>query len=569
MVVSAPVVLSLLVTMCVGACISEDRLGALDVIETTDLLDIGPADGEIAPDSEAASDDEGAPDSEVAAEAEVAPDSEVVAEAEVATEVMPDGEVFETSVEVDDVADSETSIEVEVDVDLGLDETTTDSELGPETEVTAEVIVDPGPDLPALHRKIDGYLDRRFDASPAATIALVAAIASEGATIDQVETMLRVGRADYPDVQATIGQTTEVLVVCQHVDYTSTYLLSVPASYDPALPTPLVFVASPAVDGDTVQDARASAADALAAYGEAMHGFGAIVVAPVTTRGWSPIADSMILTIVSDLQRRYHLDPNKVYVAGRGAGGHMAWRASYTLTDHWAAVSPASGGYDTYLLDNRLRNLYGTHGVQLWSDANSTFLRGVNADISAFLAEAGYDWEGGEFQTGTLAIPPDSMTQIATLFARVRRNPYARAVYFWGGGSMRYDTNWSGQIATIDAERAYRWNQKHWLEVTPNVNPGLTLDVFASVLDDHTIVVTANNVRALRIHLHPAMGLDFGKPLQVFVNDVLRYDGPISEDLSHLLEVVREWDDRGRIYRGYVDITVPTDRTVPMPLGQP
>ena len=423
------------------------------------------------------------------------------------------------------------------------------------------------PDLERLHGLIDDYLDHRYDADPNATDTLVAAIEGEGATIEEVEALLRAGRSSYPDVTSTVGQLTERLITCDHVNYSSGYLLAVPSTYRPDVATPLVFVTYPVADAPRYEEAHASAQAGMSAYRDALTQAGAIVVAPITTRGWSPIAESLMISIISDLQRRYHIDPDAISIVGRSTGGHMAWRAAYTLTDRWSAFAPINGGYDTYVLDNRLRNVFGTYGFQGWSNYVSTALRDINADIAA--VTSGYGWTTRYFESGSAEVPGPLVSEIAAFLVGKRRDTTPSSVYLYGGSVWRYSNNWPNQTETIYFDRAYRWNSKHWLEITPSTNPALIHDISATVLDGQTIIITANNIRQVRLHLHPDMGIDFAKPLQVFANDVLRYDGLVPRDIGQMLEYVREWDDRGRVYHGVIDVTIPTDREVPAPFGVP
>ena len=51
----------------------------------------------------------------------------------------------------------------------------------------------------------------------------------------------------------------------------------------------------------------------------------AILVAPSSTRGWGHIGNSLILSTISDVQRRYAIDPDRIYLAGQSMGGHLTF----------------------------------------------------------------------------------------------------------------------------------------------------------------------------------------------------------------------------------------------------
>lgn len=79
---------------------------------------------------------------------------------------------------------------------------------------------------------------------------------------------------------------------------------------------------------------------------------GAILVAPATTVGWNPVGDSLIESVISRTIREYNIDPDRIYIAGQSMGGHLSWRSAIHRADRFAAFSPQSGGYASYVADH-------------------------------------------------------------------------------------------------------------------------------------------------------------------------------------------------------------------------
>lgn len=57
------------------------------------------------------------------------------------------------------------------------------------------------------------------------------------------------------------------------------------------------------------------------------------------------------------------------------------------------------------------------------------------------------------------------------------------------------------------------------------------------------------------IYLHPKM-VDFAKPVDIEVNGKSVFHEVVKPDFATMLELVREFDDRGRIFWARVDVKV-------------
>ena len=112
--------------------------------------------------------------------------------------------------------------------------------------------------------------------------------------------------------------------------------------------------------------------------------------------------------------------------------------------------------------------------------------------------------------------------------------------------------------------RPLRWNRTHWVEVEARADEKEPQEVFAENLGGNRIVVTCNRVRKLRLYLHPKM-IDFEKPVVVTVNGEAAFGSKLTPDPALMLDDVRRFDDRGRIYWAAVDLDVTTDRAAQLP----
>jgi hypothetical protein len=416
------------------------------------------------------------------------------------------------------------------------------------------------PDLEAIGLEVDTYIAQRFDGPADATATLVGKLEAAGLDAGEVEALIRRGRTFGEPPQAR-GQITEVPIDCYHVDYSSSYYIYVPPTYDPARPHPLVIVGHGGNSAMSSAEAREVARDYLTAYRPALgDSFEAILVAPATTRGWGFQGNSLWISAVYQAKRDYNIDADRVYMVGQSMGGHLSYRSALMLPDHLAAVSPQSGGYD-YVADGSIGNLASVPGYVTYGDQDIYDLTAVNRTNGAWLTEHGYPWIIREMHGGH-DIYLNQQPHVANFFYEHPRNMYPRQVYHREAGAMLFNYDWATPMGAIDTSRPLRWNNRFWVEMTPRPEHDGPL-AYAATIDGNHISIVSDNVRHFRIYLHPEM-VDFGQPVGISVNGVEVSNAVPTPDLAMMLELVREFDDRGRIYHAVVDFDVTTDADVPV-----
>ncbi len=439
---------------------------------------------------------------------------------------------------------------------------------GAPTDAGSSVDAGPTPaQLAELAVRLDAYVDERMTPDAGSTAAMLAYLQQIHATAADVEWVLRKGRAHYDGPPQALGTVTQnVPISCYSVAYSSVYHIYVPRSYEPKNAVPLVIVGHGGNSTMSAAYARSTALSYINAYKAALgEQLGAIVVAPATERGWSPIGDALIFSTISKVQREYHIDPDRIFVVGQSMGGHLSWRSAMTFTDRWAGVSPQSGGYTDYITTRQIENIYGLVGYGTWGTTEPYGLTQTNQTLKAWLSGQRFPWVMVQ-KSGGHEIYADEQPKIAMLFSSQRRNLHASKVYLRSAGAMKYTGNWAGQTDVISPNKVHRWNRKRWLEVTPRPTSTDELAVWGEVKSGNRIELTTDKVRQLRVYLHPAMGIDFSRPLTIVVNGATLFsDLPPRENLAQLLETVREFDDRGRVARSFVDLNITTDSPVLAP----
>ena len=131
-----------------------------------------------------------------------------------------------------------------------------------------------------------------------------------------------------------------------------TYLLYVPASYDPALPTPLIISLHGFVEWPAHQMQ-------ISGWNKLADEYGFIVVYPSGTkfpRRWQaggqnadsadPSPDVLFISdLIDELEGRYNIDPARIYANGLSNGGGMSYLLGCALSDRIAAIGSVAGAY--------------------------------------------------------------------------------------------------------------------------------------------------------------------------------------------------------------------------------
>lgn len=128
---------------------------------------------------------------------------------------------------------------------------------------------------------------------------------------------------------------------------------------------------------------------------------------------------------------------------------------------------------------------------------------------------------------------------------------------------MRYPDSSTPAGASLQG-RVLRWNFRHWIEVNPRADLPAGATFYGENKGQSRLEILTDGARHLNVLLHPQM-VDMSAKVTIVVNGEMEFDDVPTVDLEQLLERVREFDDRGRIYRASVPLDISTDVAVPVP----
>ena len=271
------------------------------------------------------------------------------------------------------------------------------------------------------------------------------------------------------------------------------------------------------------------------------------------------------------------------------------WRSALSFADRWGAVAPMSGGYD-FVKNGAIHNLFNVSGYATYCTREPYGIDRDNKINGAWLKDHGFDWVTVQGR-GTHTILMGEMPKIGRFFADHPRDMYPKQVYARKAGSMYVEAAPDaaasikrGWPRTEGYKGAHKWDRERplslgafrWVRLAPlrpwkqkvkdpatgkEVEKAIVQTVWAENKGNNLIELTSQNARVVAIYLHPKM-VDFSKPVRIVANGETVFEEEVEPDLFRMLNVVREFYDRGRIYHAVVTVKIGTDKEVPVPKRQ-
>jgi pimeloyl-ACP methyl ester carboxylesterase len=199
------------------------------------------------------------------------------------------------------------------------------------------------------------------------------------------------------------------------------------------------------------------------------------------TMGYQGVAETDVYDVLADVERRYPVDPDRVYLTGISMGGAGVLRLALTRPDVWAAVAavaPAAlNGIDDLVanaLHLPIRLFHGELGLIAKPDISRTWHRklleaGVPVEYIEYPGIGQNAWETA-YRNGA----------IFEWFGRQRRNPYPDQV----------------RILT----KSYRYARAYWITID-GLTPGVAATIDARRTSPQEIQVSTSGVDGFTLSL--------------------------------------------------------------------
>ena len=270
------------------------------------------------------------------------------------------------------------------------------------------------------------------------------------------------------------------------------------------------------------------------------------------TRG----AEELVLATIRSVQRRYHIDPDRIFLTGMSNGGIGAWVIGMHDAPLFAGIAPMASGLDNvlmpFLANLRATPIYIIHGAK-----DQVMPVELSRTITKELTRLGYPYVYREHDrehpmAGGHYFPREELPELVTWLNAQRRNPLPTRVTVVREASHFQPFGWV-RIDGTDAIAAFsedlvgkRDDRIMWREYA-------RLD--ASIVAPNRIEVQADRVQRFSLFLNEQL-IDASKPLVVLTNGQVSFESPVTPSLEILLRQARLRQDSRQLFPIHLAIQV-------------
>ena len=283
-----------------------------------------------------------------------------------------------------------------------------------------------------------------------------------------------------------------------------------------------------------------------------------VLACPTTPMGawFTRGAEELVLATIRSVQRRYHIDPDRIFLTGMSNGGIGAWVIGMHDAPLFAGIAPMASGLDNVLLPflGNLRStpIYIIHGVK-----DQVMPVEFSRRITSELTKLGYPFVYREHDrehpmAGGHYFPREELPELVTWLNAQRRNPLPTSVTVVREASHFQPFGWV-RIDTTDAIAAFSEDLVSKRDDLIKQREYARLD--ASIVAPNRIEVRADRVQRYSLFLNEQL-IDSSKPLIVFTNGQVSFDGTVTPSLETLLKQARLRQDSRQLFPIHLAIQV-------------
>jgi len=382
-------------------------------------------------------------------------------------------------------------------------------------------------------------------------------IARTGASFDAIEGALRECTERAPEKTGLVEGSFFTDATLQRV----TYLAYVPKLYDPRRPWPLIIALHR--DGESGKEHYYNW-ETIAANDDAILLF---PTSPGKAGGWKFMHLGVPTSALHHATRLYNIDTNRVYLAGVGSGGMLAWAAAVRHPHRFAALVVTNAVLDE-VSRLHLRAAATVPTYLIVSEQAPPDVVGSTREAHKALEGWGYDVQKEEVPgyTRNPALPELNTKVRAWLQSKVR-NPYpprvrlmtyepAAASAFWlrieRFAPSAYDPDRRVAIRSPFGQE-YSPEQLHTMFLG-EIAKGMG-QVAAAIAPGNRIDLVTRNIEELTVFLDDKM-VDLDKPVRIIANGEAVFSGKLERSLEQLFDSARYHRDPRLCYSAAIRVKV-------------
>lgn len=267
-------------------------------------------------------------------------------------------------------------------------------------------------------------------------------------------------------------------------------------------------------------------------------------------------AEELVLETIRQARRRYHIDPNRIFLTGMSNGGIGAWLIGMHHAPLFAGLAPMASGLDHVLMPF-LANLRNTPVYIIHGTKDQVMPVDLSRSISRELDRLGYPYVYREHErehpmAGGHYFPKEELPDLVAWFKSRRREPLPTRLTLVRDASHFQPYNWL-RIDSTDPIAAFSEDLVDKRDERIKRRVYATID--ASIVGRTRIEVTAEHIQRYSLFLNDQL-IDVSKPLTVTTNGRLSFEGMVSPSVDTLLRQARLRQDPERLFPVHLTIVI-------------
>jgi hypothetical protein len=263
-----------------------------------------------------------------------------------------------------------------------------------------------------------------------------------------------------------------------------------------------------------------------------------------------------VLATIRSVQRRYHIDPDRIFLTGMSNGGIGAWVIGMHHAPQFAGIAPMASGLDDvlmpFLANLRSTPIYIIHGAK-----DQVMPVELSRTITKELTRLGYPFVYREHDrehpmAGGHYFPREELPELVTWLNAQRRNPLPTTVTVVRDASHFQPFEWV-RIDATDPIAAFSEDLISKRDDLITRREYARLD--AAIVAPNRIEVQADRVQRYSLFLNEQL-IDSSRPLLVLTNGQVSFEGPVTPSLEILLRQARLRQDSRQLFPIHLAIQV-------------
>ena len=267
-------------------------------------------------------------------------------------------------------------------------------------------------------------------------------------------------------------------------------------------------------------------------------------------------AEDVVLSTIRHVRRRYHVDPDRIFLTGMSNGGIGAWLIGMHHAALFAGLAPMASGLDHVLMPF-LANLRNTPVYIIHGEKDQVMPVALSRSIARELTALGYphvyrEHQGEHPMAGGHYFPREELPALMTWLNRQRRDPSPARLTVVREASHFHPFSWvrldvTDPIAAFSDDLVDKQDQRITQREYARLDATIT---------GNRIEVSTERVQRYSLFLNDRL-IDPAKPITIVTNGRLSFEGTVGPSLETLLRQARLRQDPRQLFPFHVTVNVP------------